>query len=170
MEVKCYPSTSKERTYRLALESRGAPDQTVSAPSSSKRTQQTAKQPPELFVHIKIFKHLPKCSGISETCRQTHVVGAQRGSVNDARMEHVRVTALRGADWQAKPTPRRDGSLYAISQATALSQDREPSIFSTREKKDRPKEREDQSYGKAWEPIKRRKPSPPGSSIFPFQL
>lgn len=50
-------------------------------------------------------------------------------------MEHVRVTALSGADWQGEPTPQRDGSLFPISKATALSQDREPSIVSTREKK-----------------------------------
>lgn len=43
--------------------------------------------------------------------------------------------ALAGVDWQGEPTPRRDGSLFSISQATALSQDGESSIFSSRERK-----------------------------------
>lgn len=65
-------------------------------------------------------------------------------------MEHVRVTALSGADWQGEPTPQRDGSLFPISQATALSQDREPSIFFHQREKDRGRqsEREKQNYGK----------------------
>lgn len=50
-------------------------------------------------------------------------------------MEPVRVTAHGGADWQGEPTPRGDGSLFPISKATALSQEREPSIVSTGEKK-----------------------------------
>ncbi len=83
----------------------------------------------------RLSEDLPECFKISETCSQTHVIWAQKGLVNDVWMEHVRVTALSGADWQGKPTPQRDGSLFPISQATALSQDREPSIFSTREKK-----------------------------------
>lgn len=83
----------------------------------------------------RLSEDLPECFKISETCSQTHVVWAQKGLVNDVWMEHVHVTALSGADWQGKPTPQRDGSLFPISQATALSQDREPSIFSTREKK-----------------------------------
>lgn len=103
---------------------------------------------------------------------QTHVVWAERSSVNDVWSERVCVTALSGADWQGEPTPQRDGSLFPISQATALSQDREPSIFSTGEKKDRGRQRRtgETRLWKAWEPIKRRKPSPPGSSHFPFQL
>ena len=84
------------------------------------------------------------------------------------------VTALSGADWQGEPTPQCDGSLFPILQATALSQDREPSIFfHQRERKETEadrKERERQSDGKAWEPIKRRKPSPLGSSIFRSNL
>lgn len=83
----------------------------------------------------RLSEDLPECFRISETCSQTHVIWAQKGLVNDVWMEHVRVTALSGADWQGKPMPQRDGSLFPISQATALSQDRERSTFSTREKK-----------------------------------
>lgn len=114
----------------------------------------------------RLSEDLPECFRISETCSQTHVIWAQKGLVNDVWMEHVCVTALSGADWQGKPTPQRDGSLFPISQATALSQDREPSIFSTREKKRQTEKEGEPELWKAWEPIKRRKPSPLGSSIF----
>lgn len=44
--------------------------------------------------------------------------------------------ALAGVDWQGEPTPRPDGSLFSISQATALSQEGEASRFSSREKRE----------------------------------
>lgn len=97
----------------------------------------------------RLSEDLPECFRISQTCSQTHVIWAHGGLVNDVWTEHVRVTALSGADWQRKPTPQRDGSLFPISQATALSQDGERSIFSTREKQtDRQKARENRGDGK----------------------
>ena len=83
------------------------------------------------------------------------------------------VTALSGADWQGEPTPQCDGSLFPISQATALSQDREPSIFfpPEREKRDRGRQR---SEGEAerWKSLGTNKKKEALSSWvlrFPFQ-
>lgn len=57
--------------------------------------------------------------------------------------------ALAGVDWQGEPTPRRDGSPLPVSQATALSQDGDSSMFSSREGKDgtQKKTRENKSMG-----------------------
>lgn len=59
--------------------------------------------------------------------------------------------ALAGVDWQGEPTPRRDGSPLPVSQATALSQDGDSSMFSSREGKDgtQKKKQGKQIYGKA---------------------
>lgn len=95
-----------------------------------------------------LSEDLPESFRIQETHSQAMLFGTQRGLVNDAWKEHVCITALSGADWYRKPTPQRDGSFFPISQATALSQDREPSIFSMRQKNtDRHKDREEQGYG-----------------------
>lgn len=60
------------------------------------------------------------------------------GPIRAQRMMYGRgvhgAAALAGAHWQGEPTPRRDGSLFSVSQATALSQDGESSIFSIRER------------------------------------
>lgn len=57
--------------------------------------------------------------------------------------------ALAGVDWQGEPTPRRDGSLFSVSQATALSQHGESSIFSSSERKrqDRKRKKATKSLG-----------------------
>lgn len=84
------------------------------------------------------------------------------------------VTALSGADWQGEPTPQCDGSLFPISQATALSQDREPSIFfhqREREKRDRGRQKRE-GEAERWKSLGTNKKKEALSSWvlhFPFQ-
>lgn len=95
---------------------------------SEAQTKQTTKQPPG-FVRAELLPGF--ASEIVQPNRR------RRGRTRARRMMYGRgvhgAAALAGADWQGEPTPRCDGSLFPISQATALSRDGDPAMFSSRE-------------------------------------
>lgn len=72
------------------------------------------------------------------------------------------VTALSGVDWQGEPMPQCDGSLLPSQRLQLYHRTGSPPYFPPKRKAeaDRGKKR------KAWEPIKRMKPSTHGCSIF----
>lgn len=152
LEVKCYPCTNTEPgTPSFRTGGSGG----LNLHFSTFLQRRKGNKPQNNLQNACVRRSSEDLPG---SFRQRAAKAALLGNIRAQLMMYGRgvrgAAALAGVDWQGEPTSRRDGSLFPISQATALSQDREPSIFSSGERKTGQKK---WKLWKAWDPGQRRK-------------